>query len=382
MPLHLRLRLTFCTALAAGSLPAASQADDALGANISADDLGALHDLNTDAPEDFAGLTVDEDSGRATVYLVAWRNAAALQQLRDRLHRRTAGFEDNLSIEYRLVDRSQASLDAIRDEITRDRSWASAVGGEVREWGVDTTNNVVSIGVAELTPELEDAASAQFGSAVQLREVGEFQKTSRVHDVSPFKGGIRINNTITQCSSGFAVRHTSTGLLALLTCGHCFSLNQAIFHDGRTFGRVFFRENAGNGFDRALINGQSYEASTWLGPFNSNTFTAVRGFGTVVTGQKVCIDGAEHGEICDAVVGQREICRTASDGTTCHLTQLTKPGVFLAGEGDSGGPIIRKVSNGVVAIGIQVGITTGRASEAWFHEISAVLPSGFVVLTR
>jgi hypothetical protein len=372
--------------------PSLGSAQERIGTRISGDDLDVLHALTRDAPEEFAGVTVDEKRGVATVYVVDSRYSGAFKRLYERTHQRLRFPTDDLEIEYKVVARDQSSLERVKEDITSNQSWAERVGGKIYQWGVSPDKNVVSVGVEEVTPELERAANERFGSSVELFETAPTERTaSRVHDIQPFWGGSPINDGTSLCSSGFAVFSQINGQRGMLTAGHCGALDANIFHDGQFFGKLTARALTNNGFDRGIVLNATYDPLIWTGsfpptgPFNSTSAEFVVSFRLVTKGQSVCVDGSQHGEICGVTVGDQDICRNfpnTSPPNTCHLTRVEKSGTIIIGGGDSGGPVFARVTGGVSAVGIIVAKPTDNASVGFIHEMRFALGTGWQLLTR
>lgn len=372
--------------------PNLGAAQERVGARIASDGLDVLHALTTDAPDEFAGVTVDEKRRVATVYVVDNRYSAAFKRLYERTHQRLRFPTDDLDIEYKVVARDQASLERVKEDITSDQSWAERAGGKIYQWGVSPDKNVVSVGVEEVTPELERAAKERFGSSVELFETEATERTaSRLHDTQPFWGGSPITDRISLCSSGFTVFNQVNGQRGMLTAGHCGALDATMLHDGQFFGTLTARTLVNNSFDRGVVLGASYDPLIWTGsfppqgPFNSTSAEFVVSFRLVTKGQSICLDGSQHGEVCGVTVGDQDICRNfpnSSPANTCHLTVAQKSGSFIVGGGDSGGPAFVRVTGGVSAVGIIVAQQTGNPSVALIHEMRFALGTGWQLLTR
>jgi hypothetical protein len=249
------------------------------------------------------------------------------------------------------------------------------------------------VNVTAITPELRDAASRAFGAAVELRLVpnrgGHY---SRSNDWAPWYGGIPITGLfpgafwatdIELCTAGFPVSDPTGAITGLVTAGHCFGQGAAITQpsDGEWVGGILARQQNNMGLDWGFLGfGAGYGNSVWINqstPLLINNPSSSQGVVTfpAQVGTVVCFDGATTGEKCNARITSLNSCQPGDlFSFTCNLvTVQSTNGKKIAGHGDSGGPVYRKVSNLIVPEGIIIGGNGSAGTTAWYHSIDTVL---------
>jgi Alpha-lytic protease prodomain len=309
-----------------------------------------------------------------TLPATAQRDAGAPGQSgRRATHRAGAADRSRWTVRFVSARFSLAELEAVRAEMNRREPWASIVRPVLTEWYVDVARNRVVIGVATITPALREAARRAFGERAELSVVAApAVPFSRTDDWAPWVGGslIRTPATGSSCSSGYVLRNIFSGQRALVTAGHCGRLNDTVTNNGDPIGTIIHRTRTENGYDFAMIGGQTYEAWLYQGPPGSDFGDWVRGGYDVVVGDEVCLDGASSGELCNARVDALDLCRRFTDGVTiCHLNRVqSTDGWSIGARGDSGGPVFRYDAAGQKVAGSIVG-GTDEATTAYFHDI-------------
>ena len=196
--------------------------------------------------------------------------------------------------------------------------------------------------------------------SVSLIPLGNGQPLTdtRSHDASPWNGGdyLSISKTGSTCSSGPPVTGNTSGDDYVLTAGHCFSIGDTVHNydayssvgGNGTVGTINFGTYADedDGDVKGILT-TGFGGSSSLdyfgtgGPGDSTKVTVNSGRDPVV-GSAVCGDGAFDGKLCGGTVEKILVCKTytGGDGTThCGEDEETSPGTYIAGEGDSGGPV-------------------------------------------
>lgn len=181
---------------------------------------------------------------------------------------------------------------------------------------------------------------------------------SRTNDSAPWRGGARIvTGAGSTCSTGFAVIKSGTG--RLLSARHCDEEANGGVYDGA--GDLISGGGAAvsaiAGVDSLLIDPVASPATTpriYRGAYNSNSYSTVKNYASNWPGDPVCTSGASTGEHCGTVYDDSENVNV--NGVWVNVIQVSAPaGGIMAGEGDSGGAVFRKLSNGVQARGIVLG---------------------------
>ncbi len=335
-------------------------------------------------PADFGGAYLDPASGGLVVQVHRGARAGAA---RAALAALTATRRAARPLTVTTVEHSYAELAALRDRVPRAAPWAAAAAPVLAEWGVDVVHNRVAIGVTAVTPRLRALARATFGPAVELHRVERSRRASRVSDTAPWSGGGVITTDLGSCTSGFAVQDTITGLIGMVTAGHCATAGSTISNNGVPQGVVIQRDLSDGGRDYAIYTGSTYLNRIYTGPVDSGETRMISGLELIVlVGQTgLCFVGAARGASCDTVVTEVDVCvRFTDDVTTCGLNRAANTAdVPLTRPGDSGGPVylrhgaIGGVSETDTAVGIIVG---SRGNTSVFHQVGAVLPLGYAVL--
>lgn len=196
---------------------------------------------------------------------------------------------------------------------------------------------------------------------------GGLQNLSRTDDSPPWQGGAfsKLSATAGHCTTGFAVL-TNSGEGRILTAAHCYNVGDTITDGvGQVIGRAVAEQRTN---DALLIDPVASPATigkVFTGPHNSNTFRWVGGATAPTVGESVCASGSVSGERCGSIV-QTKVSAYCSDNNAyvCVGFLSAKDG-HLSANGDSGGPIFVKRSDGraggrgVIAGGINPTACTG-----------------------
>lgn len=187
---------------------------------------------------------------------------------------------------------------------------------------------------------------------------------SRTNDAAPWQGGGRIySSSGSTCTTGFAVIKSGTG--RLLSARHCDPTGNGAVYDGA--GDLITSGGAAVSVipatDSLLIDPAASPATIariFRGAYNSNTYSTVKNWASNWPGDPVCSSGASTGEHCGTVYDDSQ--NVNYGGVWVNVIQVSAPsGAIMAGEGDSGGAMFKKLSNGVQARGIVLGPDTDYA---------------------
>lgn len=180
---------------------------------------------------------------------------------------------------------------------------------------------------------------------------------SRTSDQSPWKAGDRITRSVSGsnvlCTSGGRVNNLGATAYYMALAGHCGPTGSSWSQGGNQFTTQW----GNNRIDGALMNGLTYSAEIWA----SGT-TRITTSGTVsdstysgVPAISLCLSGATTGWTCGGSNGSKITtngsatteCVTYTGGTyVCNLREASNSSVVIVQGGDSGGPVVRPLSNG------------------------------------
>jgi hypothetical protein len=283
-------------------------------------------------------------------------------------------------------------------------SQASSAGLQVSEVWPDPKTDTLGVGLVTVPSGAQQTVSSLLGSdAITLSQIpldgGEPLAATRADDSSPWNGGdfISTSKTSATCSSGPPVTGDQTGNDYVLTAGHCFSIGDIVHnYDAYAgvggYGKVgevnFGNYNNENAGDVHLVLTSGYGGSSSLdftgsgGPNDSTKTTLDNGRDPAV-GTNVCGDGAFDGLHCGGDVKKILVCKTYNDGTThCGEDKAVNDTNYLAGNGDSGGPVTGPQAHtayGTVAYGAGTTYVCNKASAGrtcygtlWFESMGYI----------
>ncbi|GAA2389959.1 hypothetical protein GCM10010404_53980 [Nonomuraea africana] len=286
----------------------------------------------------------------------------------------------------KLVKYSLNRLTAIKDEVVAI-SPAELPGVEkVTAALVQAEHNRVIVESANASEDFRVALATRYGvDAVVVRQVpdeGLDGSQARWNDgsVGGFYGGARIDTSVGYCTNAFSWRYG--GYQAMITAGHCTSLNGSVSTlveyqgtvvkdtwNNRT-GTVYIDGQSTYRGDLSLIRlagGKTSAPRIYVGSSTSGSSRAVAGMWSRRPdyGDQYCTGGSTAGELCGWKVNALRINVRYSDGTYArNMTRGYKQGQCTRG-GDSGGPIYTVNSAGkVVAKGVHSG-GGGGGSDGW-----------------
>ena len=284
-------------------------------------------------------------------------------------------------LQVRQVDRTEAQLDQLVDQISRDTALASALGISVHDTGTNIPENTVDVFVEPYSPDVAAAIQGRYGGGVSVLPGSAPQLTACTTRGNcpgpPIMGGVAND---WGCTVGFGVN--MDGARRFLTAGHCvYQVVSAYgwagwewFHQSTSLGlstdHSWFNYSAADAgamgnvsttihSDRVLFTTQP----SWYG------MSSVQGVGGDWVGMAVCQSGQKSGFQCGTIQSTN---RTPDYGGT-HMKWQRLANYFIQ-VGDSGAPVINGGSRGQ-AVGLQSGMDGPYL--AYFSHIAYVLqPNG------
>ena len=250
-------------------------------------------------------------------------------------------------------------------------------------WYLDAHDSTYHVFFQEKNRAAAEALKQRLGDVVTLEyQDGESTLDDRVDDGQPHWGGARIgpvggSNT---CTSGFTVDTGSAGK-AMITAGHCFSLNQAVESGNEAYGSITRRRFPT--YDMEIINAsnQNYDDDLYHDPiWAENDPMDVEGGSTPTGGDMLCVSGGWTRAVCYV-----EVLDTCYDHTFLYngewlttpcVMMVDKPGDQVCTGGDSGGPYYRRP--GASGARVVHGIHHGRRDSSQTHECLAEKYSSIV----
>ncbi|MDX8029273.1 hypothetical protein SK803_03585 [Lentzea sp. BCCO 10_0856] len=253
-------------------------------------------------------------------------------------------------------------------EAARTKLQTSAYG---RQLGIVSTSlrqdgSGIEVNVAN-TPTTFAVSEAQQVAGIEDVQINYGARApegySRPNDAAPWKGGARIRHSGRgSCTSGFAVLKGSVG--KLITARHCDPAANAAVTDGA--GQQIAPGGASvagiPAVDSLMIDPSASPATTakiYRGAWNSNTTSTVKNYASNWPGDPVCNSSSSTGEHCGEVYDDSQ--NISFGGVTVNVIQVKATSGIMGGQGDSGGPMFKKLSNGVQARGILLGPDTDYA---------------------
>ncbi|WP_329448308.1 S1 family peptidase (plasmid) [Streptomyces sp. NBC_01426] len=180
-----------------------------------------------------------------------------------------------------------------------------------------------------------------------------------------FYGGQLLSTPKGVCSAGFGAYSPQTGRTYVITAEHCVKGVGDVIKNplGETVGKVVDVQEAA---DSALVEVTNGSAVDWMytgyGVGMYHSARKVRGHHQTFLGELLCTNGALMGERCGAkVIKVNQWVK--SDGKERNVNQVEQiAGRYLAGSGDSGGPVFSYGVDGMVtARGILSMTSSGEA---------------------
>ncbi|MEU9234429.1 hypothetical protein [Streptomyces subrutilus] len=339
-------------AAAVGQAPISEAANELYGA--------AQQDPHTG----YAGLTISAENHG---YTLSWKGAVP-QAISDLIeNHRTKGIQVTVRASRytfkELDDRARAILES---DAKIGGAPVTAVGASSDGNSLDIGIDVSSLPVGNRIPDDRasiDSISKSLAGGVPVNITDEapgVSISSRYDYYGNWTGGqvIRIGSAV--CTSGFSVMSSTQHKTYMLTAQHCGKKGAKVTnHSGSvTIGKVI---DESEDFDSLLIEVEPWHRAldyiqTGYGvglPVASRTET-VTGVGRTFLGERLCASGSLLGEVCGAKVVSVSKWIKMESGAVRHVDTVEQvAGRFVAGAGDSGGPVYAySVSGGVSARGI------------------------------
>jgi hypothetical protein len=273
---------------------------------------------------------------------------------------------------------SKAELLAESDRILEERD-SVTLTGMITQIGPKYDGSGLNLGVS--AGDSSRGVAADESTVESEYPVDVFQRepiaptSSPLADASPYKAGAVIKSTqsdgVHSCTSAFIIGTTQTPepVKSMLTADHCSGngwkwtsgLYGNISATNAVLGYAEGQVQGGLDIERISSNGNPIPYAAMV-PYvyvgnitQQNAYAAVLGYtATPVVGAGVCLSGAFSGRVCNNIV-------TAVDQTFCESlfvcyngqTSVQNPnGIAIAGNGDSGGPVITNIGGGAYATGI------------------------------
>ncbi|MEV6110407.1 hypothetical protein AB0M28_37760 [Streptomyces sp. NPDC051940] len=221
---------------------------------------------------------------------------------------------------------------------------------------------------AQLRKEIAAVAGVDAGNVSYEENVGRIKNlATRANDSAPWYGGGRIVVNGFVCSTGFAALSSGSG--RLLTANHCDPEADNTVYDG---GGTAIATGA-NVYAYPSIDSQSIDPSAspatsariYVGAWDSSSSASVKSWASNNTGDAVCSGGASTGTHCGSITDDAVTLSGLNGG---WYVRARGSGAYMAGGGDSGGPIYRTVSGGVQARGTLIAGYTASATSCGAHN--------------
>lgn len=265
-----------------------------------------------------------------------------------------------------------------------DQSYVS-----LRDQGIHPSYWYVDIPTGQVVVEATDASSQDsavltnmFSGLVRVVSVPASEEprdaADREHDSAPWNGSDSIynDNAGGGCTSGVGIYYQ--GSTAQLTAAHCYPLNATLHNDlwdgynkigtDNSVGvTVAQSRDATSGTDTEVIDSAGGASDLlWTGSVSNPQRSLVANSGSNTAGYYVCTDGAYDSENCNVQINSTG-GHESGDYNTWNgavpiiwhsvVSASDASGGIAVGTGDSGGPVVRFNSSGMLVVGIisQVG---------------------------
>jgi hypothetical protein len=308
----------------------------------------------SDATSGYAGVSVDVTSHSLTLY---WKGELSPQVRGVVAAIRASG----TGVGVVAARYSKAELDVRVDLITKDAfttggsrllTVTSRPDGSGIDVGVESARRPSgrsATGPVVSGRDLTHLQQAMRDGGVDVTEQAPPVNYFREADIAPFYAGALLRANGGGCTSGFATHKPATGETFLMTAAHCGDWGTVYFTNaGLQVGRV---TKVATERDVAFISTDS-AGSVYDGPpiFQSGQFVKhVKGVSHSNRGDFVCLSGALTGAFCWTQVVNTDVVDCSKQAVGCvHTVGATsqfRPPQFIAGEGDSGGPVFALTDN-------------------------------------
>jgi streptogrisin B len=273
----------------------------------------------------------------------------------------------------------RGAKDAITSQKLGTDEWASSGYDALTDSVVVQTTNQLDTARALDVTLAEAAGTATFASArdsgtLRIHEMprGSVRK-GRLNDLSPFRGGAKIETDLGFCSTGVYINSATQGTV-MVTAGHCTLGNGNTIFNGNFTSQLGTTE--GDQYpdpDLIVIDGKNYNPRSFAANDNT-TWKEVTGSADPTTGVTYCQVGYVSKRKCYSYSALDEtIC---DEGCTNHLARAAAgiQGGLLNQSGDSGGGVFAEKSDGTLSFrGIVIaGGCNPSSCFAWDHKRQTV----------
>ncbi|MEU7903466.1 hypothetical protein [Actinoplanes sp. NPDC049118] len=313
----------------------------------------------------YLGTAVDHNT-QTLVTVVTPEYAAKAATFRGKVAAATPALPVGVSTAVIVGCNSGAELAAGADLLT-GRAWHPDAAKATFGFGIDAADSRIHASFAPKDKAAAEAAQKALGDLAVVTLDGA-ARTGRLDDGTPHFGGagVRVgsgslNSNI--CTTAFTVRRNSNGQRGGISAGHCFNNDQSIWSSTKFWGNGWGRANY-PAFDMIGISAtsQTYDNTIHVDPCCPTTRNVTSRKAPAVN-DSVCQSGMITRAICGLVITNLFAQLCDADGCTSGLLDAHRGTDTVIRGGDSGGPIyIRSGSSNAVAVGLNVGTTSGGSN--------------------
>lgn len=245
---------------------------------------------------------------------------------------------------------SLSLLEGHRDALTAKAGQLRASGVVATDWGVDTQNNRLQVGLTQDTSAAEQAVRQAIGggSEISFTQSAGWTATDRIVDRYPWTGGDRVvfQNGVA-CTSGFSLIDPQSRTFNS-TSGHCGYGNYT--QGGNGYGKTINASWYESGpTDAQVISTYPVTAQgrIWSNlPGSTNGSFPIKGWiqtAGQAGGNTVCTSATFSGDHCDAKINNTNQCIYFQNvnKTVCKLITAFSSS-YHTQPGDSGGPVFNR----------------------------------------
>ncbi len=356
------------------ALTAVEQAD--LDARIALENkMWPLEDYITAHPDAFGGIWFDQKHGGTAVIEISNgsqslpADAAAL-------------VPDAANVQIQAVSNTRSSLEATASQIRTSLKALRASGMDVDQVGVDVPNNLVDVGVQNLTSAIRDSLLSSFGPNLEIYEAEPVHQVSLPTGCSTrsncqLEGGLYVSNLgAWQCTSDFVFKYSGSHYLA--SAGHCWSQSWYKWYEDSGGARQI-----GVNFGYSYYSGMSADVLLMTTPVPTSTpknllyasdsnrtqaMTVAESNSNQQVGNYACGSGSTSGYHCGPILAVDQT-ETYGSITEYHMWEVD----FRSASGDSGGAVFDSyVEQGL--IDDAAGVDTFYSTVGWIDSVMGTTP--------
>ena len=336
-----------------------------------------LADKGKERGSDFAGVSIDPDTGTVDLYRKDKAKGHGLDAV-------PAG----VKVDVHAAKFTRKEMIDVSEQITQEAQLlgqehvtVEAVGPTVDGSGVDITVFATDAGdLGKASKLLHDKYGAivadVHGAAKKTSESDQFFAGFRFNDYAPWYGGDRISSSSLSCTTGFAA--VTNGAPSMLTAAHCGGVGTSFWNGPTSSNGWKFMGNvnySNTNTDVASIGVSSYSNYINVGSNpQSPTQLYISSWASPVVGQYLCQSGSFTGEVCGLRVvdtGQY-VCLThvlwwctSWQGPIADVINYLGPAYYSAGHGDSGGPVYLRMGSYGIAEGLVHAVLSPNAAASY-----------------